>query len=378
MKRLENATLIENANNIASVGESLQDVMYEQYKNAYMLSLSNNYRGPSATACKNYITNVTINLLNGFFNVIKEMTETLTEVKSTFLNYESDEEGIVSTDTLETVNGKIESNYRSSFASLMDEVDGVLQKAAKYIAVTKVSEDVVENAYSSLEDKVMEINDNLLAADTTAKDKLDTLLSHMQSLEKMIDSVGQIIDTKHHIDYDRVSDLVASVSYYREDESTLGDLVKEDPFSYYANGGSGWEQQWAYGFCQNTYMYAGASAWTGEYASKYTNGKYTGSASGSFFQGDIGAQLTDYGNLRGTASMVHGEGTVNGGWSDSYKGFSVNAKTSLINANGKFTVGSDDFNGYIAGDATLFGASGYAKCEFEDDGDFAIGLGGGM
>lgn len=378
MKRLENTTIIENVKNISSVGETLQEVMYGQYKNAYMLSKSNNYRGASATACKNYISNVTINILNGFFNVIEEMTETLSEVKATFLDYESDEEGIVSTDTLETVDGEITDNYKKSFTSLMDEVDGVLQKAAQYISLTKVSEDVVETAYASLESKITEINDNLLAADTTAKDKLDTLLSHMKSLESMIDGVGQIIDAEHHIDYDKVSELVVSDSYYKEDESTLDNIIKEDPFSYYADGGSGWEQQWAQGAYQDVYAYAGASAWTGEYASKYNNGKYTGNASGSFFQANTGGQFTDYAKFNGTASLVHGEGKVNAGFSDKYVGVSADGKASLFNANAKATLGTDEFNGYVTGDATLLGASGYAKFEFEDDGDFAVGLGGNV
>lgn len=378
MKRLENATIIENVEEISKVGEELQDIIYGQYKNAYMLSLSNNYRGASATACKNYITKVTINIINGFLNVIQEMTDTLSEVKTTFLGYESEEDGIVNTGTLFSVDDEITGNYKNAFTSLVSEVDGVLQEAAKYISVTKISQDVVTDAYSSWEDKVTKINDDLLAADTTAKDKLDVLLGHMKSLESMIDGVGQIIDTEKHIDYEKVSDLVVSGSYYQEDDSNLEKIKKDDPFSYYANGGSGWEQQWAQGFYQDVYAYAGVSAWTGEYASKYNNGKYSGNASSSFFQGDVGGQFTDYAKFNGTASAVHGEGKVNAGFSDKYVGASASGKASLLNANGKVTLGTENFNGYITGDATLFGASGYAKCEFEDNGSFAVGLGGNV
>lgn len=376
MKRLENSVIGENIENIANVGETLQEVMYEQYKNAYMLSLSNNYRGASASACKNYITNVTINVLNGFFNVIEEMTDTLSQVKQDFLDYEADEEGIVDTSTLEIVNEDITEVYQKSFSSLRDEVDEVLRKAAQYISLTKISEQKVKGAYSSLKNKVVEINDDLLTVDTKAKNKLDTLLSHMKSLESMIDGVGQIIDAENHIDYDKVSDLLVSDSFYKETDSALADIVEEDPFSYYADGGSGWEQQWAAGAYQDAYLYGGLSAWTGEYNSKFNNGKYNGSAGGSFFQADAGGQFTDYAKFNATANLVHGEGKVNAGWADAYKGASVEGKADLLYANFNATAGSDDFNGYIKGDATLFGASGYAKCEFEKEGDFAIGLGG--
>lgn len=378
MKQLHNATIIENVKSLTEVGETLQAVMYGQYKNAYMLSLSNNYTGASATACKNYITNVTINILNGFFNVIEEMTETLSQVKQIFLDYESDEEGIVDTDTLENVDVDISDVYKQSFQNLMEEVDGVLQKAAKYITLTKISEPEVNNAYAVLEDKVTQINDDLLTADTQAKDKLDILLGHMTALERMIDGVGQIIDAENHIDYDRVSDLMVSDSFYQEETGTLEDIRKEDPFSYYANGGSGREKQWATGAYQDVYAYTEVSAWTGQYASKYNNGKYTGNASGSFFQADAGGQFTDYAKFNGMVSLVHGEGKLNGGLTDAYQGFSAEGKASLLNANGKATLGTDNFNGYVKGDATLFGASGYAKLEFEENGDFAVGLGGNV
>lgn len=378
MKRLENATIIENVKSITSVGETLEDIMYEQYKNAYILSKTNSYRGASATACKNYITNVTINILNGFFNVIQEMTETLSEVKETFLEYEEDKKGIVDTDTLETVEQNVSDVYKASFTKLMEEVDAVLQKAANYIPLTTVSDGDVESAYSSLETKITQINDDLLTTDTKLKNKLDTLLSHMTSLERMIDGVGQIIDAENHIDYDRVSDLMVSDSFYKEDTEVLADIMEEDPFSYYADGGSGWEQQWAAGAHQDVYAYAGVSAWTGQYASMYDDGKYGGSASGSFFQGDAGAQCTDYLRIVGMASLVHGEGKINAGLSPAYTGFSANGKASLLNVNGKATLGTEDFNGFVKGDATLFGASGYAKLEIEDDGNFAVGLGGNV
>lgn len=284
MKRLENETIAGSVTTVNNVGQILENIMYGQYKNAYMLSLSNNYRGESAAACKNYITNVTINILNGFFNIISEMEITLSEVKQTFLSYESAEEGIVDTNTLTTVDANISDVYKTSFQSLAGEVDSVLQKASKYISLTDISESTVNSAYTSLENKVEEINDELIAADSQAKAKLEILLQHMTGLERMIDGVGQIIDAKQHIDYTGISELMVSDSYSKEGTAALSRRLEKDPFSYYADGGSGWEQQWAKGAYQDVYAYAGVSAWTGEYASKYDEGKYTGNAKGSFFR----------------------------------------------------------------------------------------------
>ena len=48
---------------------------------------------------------------------------------------------------------------------------------------------------------------------------------------------------------------------------------------------------------------------------------------------------------------------------------------SLAKADGSFVLGTDNFNGYIKGNAELLSASGHAEFEFEND-RFAIGLGG--
>lgn len=378
MKRLNNMTIASCVTEMGKKSEELQELVYTQYKNAYKLSQSNNFRGTSATACKDYITNITINNLNGMLNVVTEMGDTLTDVENLFLEYESAETGIVDTEVLADVVKEVDEVYKATYASYISGVNSTLNSAATYITLTPLSEAAVEGAYSSLESKMEEINDDLLAYDGKGKQKLEMLLSHMESLEKMIDGINQIIDAEGHIDYTNVSSVLNAEIFYVEDSENLAKMMEEDPFSYYADRGSGWEQQWAAGALQDVYAFGGLNAWTGEYAVSTEDGKNSAEASGDFFSAEAGAQFTDFARWTADATLVHGEGKafIGDELFDGYFGIGAEGKASLFEADTEVKVGSEDFYGYADAGVSLFSASGYAKAEFSGDNNFVVGLGG--
>lgn len=376
MKKLKNAVFATNSVNISNVNSDFQEVLYGIYKKVYILASSINYRGGSADACKEYLTNVTINIINGYLNVLEEFTVALGEVKENVFQYETDGKGIVSSTILEQVSSDVSSTYKTNFSTLMADVNDTLAKAANYIGLTSISEGDVTNQYASLENTITSINDDLVSLDTSISNKLDTVLSHITNLEKMIDSMEKTVDAKGNIDYQKVSAIKQGSDFYVESDQTLTAIIKEDPFSYYADGGSLAEKQWAAGAAQDLYVYGGVSAVTGSYSYKNDGGKHEASASGSLLEGNVGVQATEYLNVNGTATVGHGEGKAKYGWSDSYKGVSLEGDISAAKASGKVVLGTEDFNGYIKGDATALGASGYVKAEVESATDFAFGFKG--
>lgn len=378
MKRANNGTIASCVTEVEKKSDELQELVYEQYKNAYKLSQSNNFRGTSAKACKNYITSITINHLNGMLNVIAEMGDTLKEVESLFLEYETSAEGIVDTDVLGDVLEEVDTGYKAAYTAFISEVDSVLGDAAAYITLTPLSESAAESAYSSLEDKIGEINDDLLTYDSKGKQKVDILLGHMESLEKMIDGISQIIDAEGHIDYANVSSALEASTFYVEEAENLAKMMEEDPFSYRADGGSGWEQQWAAGALQDVYLYGGLNAWTGEYVVSTEKGKHSAEADGAFFSAETGAQFTDFITGTANAALVSGEGNAFAGFSktNNYYGLGVEGKAALFEAEAEAKIGTEDFNGYAKANASLFSASGYAKAEYSGENEFVIGLGG--
>lgn len=380
MKRLKNATVAACVEETAKQSEALQELLYGQYKNAYKLSLSNHFRGPSATACKNYITNITINNLNGMINVMTELGDTLKAVESLFLEYETAEEGIVDTEVLGEVLEEVDDVYKTAYAGFMTEVNSVLGDAASYITITPLSETAAEGAYTSLENKLEEINDNLLECDKTAKQKLETLLGHMACFENMIDGISRNVDAEGHIDYENVERILGAETFYVEDAGNVARMIEEDPFSYYADGGSGWEQQWAAGALQDVYAYGGLSAWTGEYVVSTEDGKNSAEAGGAFFSGDAALQMTDYMAMTAGANLVHGNGAAFAGWSreHGYYGLGVEGEAAVFDADAEVKLGTEEFNAYADAGVSLFSASGYAKAEYSGENEFAVGIGGNL
>lgn len=89
------------------------------------------------------------------------------------------------------------------------------------------------------------------------------------------------------------------------------------------------------------------------------------------------AQLTDYFRLQGEINGAYGETDVKIGAGDGYFGRHLEAKGGLIAINGSVVAGTDNFNGYIKGDAHVAAANGKVAFEFEDDGVYAIGVDAG-
>ena len=89
------------------------------------------------------------------------------------------------------------------------------------------------------------------------------------------------------------------------------------------------------------------------------------------------AQLTDYIKAQGEAKVGYAETDLKIGAGDGYFGAHVKAEAGVIKVNGSVVAGTDNFNGYIKGNADVLNANGNAAFEFEDDGQFAIGVDAG-
>ena len=89
------------------------------------------------------------------------------------------------------------------------------------------------------------------------------------------------------------------------------------------------------------------------------------------------AQLTDYIKTQEERKVIYGEIDGKVGAGEGYFGAHVKAEAGVLRINGSVVVGTDNFNGYIKGDAQVLTANGKAAFEFEDDGQFAVGVDAG-
>lgn len=86
------------------------------------------------------------------------------------------------------------------------------------------------------------------------------------------------------------------------------------------------------------------------------------------------AQFTDYLRAQANVNVLYAEGEAKAGWSEDYIGFKVEAEVGVIQADGSVIIGSDDINAFVKGEVKVLCADGKAAFEFEDDGEFAIGV----
>jgi hypothetical protein len=86
------------------------------------------------------------------------------------------------------------------------------------------------------------------------------------------------------------------------------------------------------------------------------------------------AQFTDYLRTQANVNVLYAEGEAKAGWSEDYIGFNVEAEVGVIQADGSVIIGSDDINAFVKGEVKVLCADGKAAFEFEDDGEFAIGV----
>ncbi len=376
MKKLVNEDLASTISQITAVNDSFKDVIYGIYKSVFILTRTTSYRGNAADQCKEYMASISLNTLRGYLNVVQEFTDTINDARDAALMFEPDENGIVSTKCIDNVADTIKNTHRAQAESCLGDIEGILSKAASFISVKNISADDLSNSFNGLEDKLDTVEEQLTCLDEYLADNLGGLLEHISALDRMVSSMDKIVDGKNNIDYDKAISIVSDGDFYFESEYELTKMMEDDPFSYYADGGSLYEKQWATGKYKDLYAYGGITAVTGSYYYKNDGGKHEAHAEGSLFEASGGFQATEYLNGTAVVTALHADGTAKFGWSDKYKGFSLEGDASVAKAKGEVKVGSDDFNGYAKGEASVLSASGFAKAEYESSTDWCLGVKG--
>lgn len=371
-----NKEIDQTEKDVSKYCENLKKAFYEQYKVAYCMTKSNNFRGGSADSYKQYIEAVSVYFITIFLNLADEVHSTIKSIHGLIRAYESDDKGIVDQDTVQHVSDQLRDKKRD-FNSLMNGIHAINGRAAEFISLTRLSDDTVNSEFDAVQTNLSNVQSGFSDADRRALQQAETLMSRITELST---SIGKVVNdyhsTNNRIDYQKVPQLSDETWYQPEKDTSLLKMWIADPFIYQTGQGAVWEDQWAAGLSPDVYAAVGAGLVSGQYDVKYEGGVFSANAKGSILRGNINAQLTDWVKLSANAYVLGGSGSFKAGWSDEYKGIKAEAEAAVAKASGSLKVGTDDFNGYIKGDADVLSASGYAVAEYEDKNNFDIGLGG--
>lgn len=370
---LKSASLLAMYNEVHTYESTVQDALYEQYKAAYKISKTNYMRGDAADSFKNYFTQGTINMIQGILDISSEMTMMLQLITEVFYQFESQSNGQIRESALDSIGSSL-AGYKTTYDGMTTELVNALSAASQYITITPVDFDDVDDSYGTISSKIQSIRDDLYSMDDFSLTSAEELLARINAMkEQLTKTMGLCYKDGNFIPAS--AETLSKQSWYKQQtNATLVLLLAEDPFEYEAGAVSISEDQWAAGLCSDIYAYAGYSIISGSYEAGIEDNTAFMKARGSILNLNGYAQITDYAKLQGEAKVGYGEADLKAGAGDGYFGVHAEVEGGLIKVNGSFVVGSEEFNVYIKGDAKVCCADGKVAFEFEDDGEFAIGV----
>lgn len=371
--KLKSTSLLDMYNAIHTYESTVQDALYEQYKAAYKLTVTNYMRGNAADAFKTYFSKGTVNLIQGLLDISSEMTMILQLITEVFYQFESASNGTIFETQLDEVGSNLDGK-KSTYEGMENEISSVMGAASQYINIVDVGYADVYDAYGQVTNMLQQIRTDLYSVDADAVVSAQELLTRIQELKSQITQTMGLCYKDGNFMPDQAATLSNQSWYTTQTNATLTLLLSEDPFEYEAGAVSVSEDQWAAGLCSDVYAYAGYSFLNASYESGVENNTAFMKARASVLNLNGYAQLTDYIKAQGEAKVGYAETDLKIGAGDGYFGAHVKAEAGVIKVNGSVVAGTDNFNGYIKGSADVLTANGKAVFEFEDDGQFAIGV----
>ena len=371
---LDNAAVIGMHDAVKAYGTTVQDKLYSQFKSAYKLSVSNYFRGDAAEAFKNYLTNGAINIIGGMMDIASDMSMIIQLFAEAFYQYEFNHNGRVAESVLDHINNGLISKEQA-FDSTKVELNAVMQLASKYIATKSLEMGTVNQGYSETQTVLKKIREDLYDVDDQACKTADDLMTRIVEVRTLIERMmAYCYNGDGRIVTDNLKNLQTQGWFHKAGNVALYLKLQEDPFEYVAGETTVAEDQWAAGLCLDVYAYAGYAFLTASGEAGVEDGTAFAKGKAAVLTANGYAQFTDY--LSGTANAKFGfaEGETKAGWSDKYKGYKVEAEVGLVKIDGSVVLGSDDLNAFVKGEIQVLTADGKIACEFEDDGEFAVGL----
>ena len=374
MPRLVNEELNDIVRKLNKYAEDVSTRLYEQYKTAYILSQTINFRGKAADSFKEYINISHMNLSPKIINIMSEILVATEKVQADFLRYEQSTGGIVGSSTLEGVKDRI-NRKGNQFLAIDGYANQLLQQASEFIATTQLSGDDVSQSFDEVVKKLTKNREELSQTDSKAVNDLSNLTTRLQQLQTHIYELSENFRDKNGIHYSKLNKIPEQEWYSTENNGAFATMVEDDPFTYNAGTARGAEGQWVAGTSDTNYV-------TGSGYLAGASGQFTrdgisrdGSGEAAIAKGSIeGETLFGLGTGELHGELLAGDGNFHFG-SD---GLELAGHVAYAKADGKLMLGVETFNGYATASAEALTADGHVSFilpEDEDD-NIKIGLAG--
>lgn len=377
MSNLVMPELIDACTTAASYEATVTGALYDIYKTATVLANSICYEGDSATQFKGYINSTTLNLVNGFLSVAREITETFNGVQGDFQAFESSGAGHIDDVTLDFLNTQI-GTYKNKVSVLNSSMSSVYSSASQYIGVASGAASAAYSALAAVSTSLSTISTNLAAADASALSKVNTLYADILKLKQMVTGASNYCNLTCKEDYEKLDNITKQDWYVPYKQSVvLNELQEEDPFEYKSGNVSVGQKQWAAGSRPDVYAFAGGTYRNSHYVYSLENGVRSNVGGASVLSGSARAQYTDYLSASATAKILAGDYDLKAGWKPGeYMGAHAEGSVAVAKAAANAMIGPENANIYGKAEASFLTADGFAAAEFKNTSDWKFGVGG--
>lgn len=371
---LNNASVINLYERTKDFQDVIQDALYEQFQAAFKISVSNFFRGNFADSFKNYMQHGTINAITEMLDISSDMTMMIQLSAEVFYQYENNHSGQVDEKVLDYINSVLNTK-ENIFNEMKTELNGALQLASNYISTKDLGITNVNNGYTNTRKKVKKIREDLYEIDSTVLQSMNKLNTRIHELQNFINNLIKYCDFNSNVIHTGNWDTVQRQEWYKKAGNVALNLkLAEDPFAYAAGEVSLSENQWAAGLCSDVYAYAGYSLYNASGEIGMEDGTYFAKGTAALLKANGYAQFTDYLKAQANVKAYYAEADAKYGISDDYVGCSIGGEVGVLDADASVTIGSDNLNAYVKGEVKVLSADGKVAMEFEDDGEFAIGI----
>lgn len=379
MALLNNEEIENLATQATDQASVLEDLFYTQYKGAYVLTETTSFRGAAADSYKQYIQLSTIHHINMFMNILEEIKTCINQIKDTYLEFESDPSGKVSTDDLETAEQSVAREQRN-VSAITTKVETLNTQAAEYIPVTDIQSNTLDTDFQAalvfLTDTVYQLSQT----DETALVLADSIFERIQNVTDSINNISaNYYDSQGAIRLDKVGNLANESWYKTESTTALEKKLVEDPFFYTADSQAVGEGQWVRGLATDTYFSSGYALPNYSYETGVDNGVYTASGEAAALEGNVNAEFGGIGEVSVAGRGAYGNGTAEFGSlvGDSDKrGIHLAGEAGVLNGQGEAKLGNDLINAEAAAGAEGLTAEGAVSAMYEDQNNHALGVRG--
>ncbi|MDS9472571.1 T7SS effector LXG polymorphic toxin [Sporosarcina pasteurii] len=355
MPRLVNEELNDIVDKLSKYGEDVSTKLYEQYKNAVILSKTNHFRGKAGDAFKQYMNVSHINLSQKIINIAAELLEEAKKVQTEFLKYEQSGRGIVGSTTMEGVKNRI-NGKSGQFLAIDGNANQLLQQASQFIVTTKLSGDDVFHSFDEVVKNLNRRREELSEIDASVSSNLSNLITRVSHLQTQIFELSENFRDKNGIHYSQLNKIPEQPWYSTENNGAFASKAEADPFIHHAGAVRGDEGQWVFGTSDTNYAtgtgyLAGAS---GQYTQDGEDVIAEGEA--AMAKGSIEAQ-TFHELVRGqlSAEVLSAAGSIK----RTSDGESAKGNVAYAKGDAKVMLGSENFHGYASAKGEVLTADGH-------------------